>query len=43
VTTGDTACIKGFAASSVLSKAYFDGCSTLTIADGYQVRVIHFD
>jgi len=43
VTTGDTAFIKGFAASSVLSKAYFDGYTTLTIADGYQVRVIYFD
>jgi len=43
VTTGDTTFIKGFAASSVLSKTYVDAYTTLTIAEGYQVRVIYFD
>jgi len=42
-TTGDTAFIKGFGASNVLSKDYFDGYTQLTIAEGYQIRVIYLD
>ncbi|QWB96278.1 hypothetical protein KHQ89_02255 [Mycoplasmatota bacterium] len=41
ITTGDTDFIKGFAASNVLSKASFDGIESITIADGYQLKVIY--
>jgi len=41
ITTGDTDFIKGFAASNVLSKASFNGIESITIADGYQLKVIY--
>ncbi|PKK86842.1 MAG: hypothetical protein CVV63_03385, partial [Tenericutes bacterium HGW-Tenericutes-8] len=40
ITTGDTAFIKGFAASNVLSKDYFAGKASVEVAAGYQVRVV---
>ncbi|MDP2425660.1 MAG: DUF4886 domain-containing protein [bacterium] len=43
VTTGDTAFIKGFGASNVLSKQYFNGYKEIVIATGYQVRFVFFD
>ncbi|MGD9910254.1 MAG: DUF4886 domain-containing protein [Candidatus Izemoplasmatales bacterium] len=43
ITTGDTAFIKGFAASNVLSKSTVGVYDTLTVAEGYQVRVIYLD
>lgn len=32
---------KGFAASNVLSKAYFDGKTSIQVADGYKIKVIY--
>ena len=43
VTTGDTAFIKGFAASNVLSKSSLLDVESIVIAEGYQVRVIFMD
>ncbi|MCU0105515.1 hypothetical protein N7603_07570 [Acholeplasma vituli] len=43
VTPGTDTFSKGFAASNVLSKAYFDGMTSIQIAAGYQVRVIYMD
>lgn len=43
VTTGDTSFIKGFGASSVLSKEALASYASVTIAEGYQVRVIYMD
>ncbi|MCK7487708.1 MAG: hypothetical protein MZU97_21070 [Bacillus subtilis] len=43
VTTGDTAFVKGFAASNVLSKASLESTKEIVVAAGYQVRVIFFD
>lgn len=43
VTPGTDAFSKGFAASNVLSKASLSGVTSITIAAGYQVRVIYMD
>lgn len=40
ITTGDTAFIKGFAVSNVISKESLAGKESIVIAEGYQVRVI---
>ncbi|MCD4826479.1 MAG: DUF5011 domain-containing protein [Acholeplasmataceae bacterium] len=41
ITTGDTDFHKKYAASNVLSKAYFDGVSEIVVADGYALKVIY--
>jgi hypothetical protein len=43
VTPGTDAFSKGFAASNVFTKAYFDGTKEIVVAAGYQVRVIYLD
>ena len=40
ITTGDTTFIKGFAASNVLSKHYFENATELMIETGYQAKMI---
>lgn len=43
VTPGTDSFSKGFAASNVFTKAYFDGTKEIVVAAGYQVRVIYLD